>query len=209
MKSNLLFLILKGFFNTALSQKPLLVGDCTVTYVISGSDLSIKKNLSGSTKIFYVKAKMARTDFIAEGYRQTIIYDNKTGKTVILSEIGAEKYVSNLSPEEWKEQNKKYDNKEVVFTNEKKTILGYECKKAIVKLTDGTIFSFFYALTIVPSATENPLQFKDIPGLVLEYETSSGSSNATITYTASSVNLSPVPASRFEIPTKGFRMLKQ
>ena len=33
-------------------------------------------------------------DFVSKDYRQTIIYDNKTGSAVVLKEIGTAKYLT-------------------------------------------------------------------------------------------------------------------
>ena len=48
-------------------------------------------------------------------------------------------------------------------------------------------------------------EFKDVPGLVLEYETVEDGKQ--IKYTATKINLSPVQTSKFDIPTSGYRIL--
>ena len=67
---------------------------------------------------------------------------------------------------------KKFEGMSVLLSDEKQTIIGYECKKATIKLKDGSIYYAYYTSSIIPLTTENPYQFKDIPGLVLEFETS-------------------------------------
>jgi len=131
----------------------------------------------------------------------------KSGTAVILKEVGSEKYKSVYTAEQWKNENKRFDGFKITTTNEKKTILGYESRKIIVSLKDGNTYSMYYTTSITPSITENPYQFKDIPGFVLEYETSLGG-NAKITYTATIINFNPVPASKFEIPSTGYRLLQ-
>ena len=106
----------------------------------------------------------------------------------------------------WKAENKKFDGATVTKVEESKTILGYECKKAILKLVDGNTFTLYYANNITPSVKEFEYQFKDIPGFVLEYE-SQEQNGKKVKYTAIKINLSPVQASRFEIPTSGYRIL--
>jgi hypothetical protein len=49
-------------------------------------------------------------------------------------------------------------------------------------------------------------QFRDVPGFVLEYESQEGD-KGVIRYTATKINLSPVQASRFDIPVSGYRLL--
>ena len=191
---------------SAKAQTQVTVGDCTVTYLITGSDAGTNKNLQGTSKTLYIKGKMSRVDLTSADFKQSIIYDVKSGTAVILKEVGSEKYKSVYTAEQWKNENKRFDDFKITATNEKKTILGYECKKIIVSLKDGDTYSMYYTTAILPSTTENPYQFKDIPGFVLEYETSSGA--AKITYTATIINFNPVPASKFAIPTTGYRLLQ-
>ena len=75
-----------------------------------------------------------------------------------------------------------------------------------MQLKDGSSFAIYYATAIVPSVKEFEYQFKDIPGFVLEYE-SQEADNKKIKYTATKINLSPVTASKFDIPTSGYRLL--
>jgi len=151
---------------------------------------------------------MSRVDISTEGFSQSIIYDSKTGKAVILKEVGSEKYKSIFTAEQWKIENKRFEGVQIVTTNEKKTILNYECKKVIATLKDGSSYTLYCATAIAPSTQENPYQFKDVPGLVLQYETSSSTNDAKITFTAAVINFSPVPASKFEIPSTGYRLLE-
>jgi len=207
MKRILHLLVLLSTFKPMLAQQAMIIGDCTVTYKISGGDANTNENLSNATKIFYVKGKMARTDVISGNYKQSIIYDNAKGTAVVLKEIGAGKYMTLLDANEWEKQNNHFEGQAITLESDTKTILGYECKKAVVKLKDGTTYNMYYTPSIIPSASENPYQFKDIPGLVLEYETSGNNKTSKITYTAVKINFDPVPASRFKIPTSDYRIL--
>lgn len=75
-----------------------------------------------------------------------------------------------------------------------------------MQLKDGTVFTLYYASAIIPSVKEFEYQFKDIPGFVLEFE-SQEAEGKKIRYTAAKINLSPVQASRFDIPVSGYRLL--
>ena len=206
-----LVFIINAFLSLASisnAQKPVIVGDITVNYGVVELDNSSSKSLKETSKTLYIKGKMARADFVSKDYRQTIIYDNKTGSAVVLKEIGTAKYLTRLSNEQWKTENEKFEGMSVLLSDEKQTIIGYECKKATIKLKDGSIYYAYYTSSIIPLTTENPYQFKDHPGLVLEFETSGDTKSKKIVFTALSVNLSPVPASRFELPTNGFRVIQ-
>lgn len=192
----------------AEAQKSVQVSDFTVNYNVSQTANSNNEQLKNAGKILYVKGKMARADFASNQFKQTIFYDNLTGTAVILKELGAGKYMTRFTANQWKLENKRYEEMIIKFSEDKKTIIGYECKKAMILLKDGSSFSLYYTSSVIPSTTENPFQFKDIPGLVLEFETSSESKSPKITYTATSINLSPVPASKFDIPASGYRSLQ-
>jgi len=94
----------------------------------------------------------------------------------------------------------------VKLTNESKTILGYPCKKAVATTKGGKRFTIYYTTGLAPTASENPYQFKNIPGIVLEYE-SETSEGKSITFKATNIDFSPVPAAKFEIPQSGYRIL--
>jgi len=188
------------------AQSPQIVAECTVSFTISVSGGS-QNAMNNAAKTLFIKGRQARVDIAGPSFKQSVIYDNNTGIAVILREIGGNKYISTLDSSKWKDQNKQYDGMSLTLTSETKTILGYECKKAIAKLKNGNTFSMYYATAIKPSATENPYQFKDLPGFVLEYESEKEGSTQKVTYTANKINLNPVPVATFEIPSKGYRIL--
>ena len=64
------------------------------------------------------------------------------------------------------------------FSDTKK-ILDYTCKKAVLTLKNGTDYTVYYVPWLVPSVNENPFEFKDVPGLVLEYESSANNEKVT------------------------------
>ena len=208
MKKSLILILCLSLVIASFSQHAMVIGDCTVTYKISGGDAATNKNLSNATKIFYVKGRLARTDMIGPNYKQSVIYDNAKGTAVILKEIGAEKYMTTLSADEWEKQNSHFQGQTITLDDDSKKILDYDCKKAIAHLKDGSTYNMYYTSSITPSASENPFQFKDVPGFVLEYEVGGTNKSSKITYTATQINFDPVPVSKFKIPTEGYRVLK-
>ncbi|MBI2273984.1 MAG: hypothetical protein EPO58_08400 [Chitinophagaceae bacterium] len=187
-----------------------VIADCSVSYAISAEDGSADKDvtesLKASTKNVYIKGNDSRTDLVSPTFTQSLIYNKSTGSAVILREFGNNRFMTKLDNARWKEENKKYDGMTVILSAETKTILGYECKKALMQLKDGAVFTLYYATAIIPSVKEFEYQFKDIPGFVLEFE-SQEAEGKKIRYTASKINLSPVQASRFDIPVSGYRIL--
>ena len=196
-------------FVTAMSQGR-VVADCTVTYAISTDETSnkdVNESLKASTKTVYIRGNESRSDLVSPSFTQSLLYSKTTGSAVILREFGNNKFMTKMDAKTWAAENKKYDGMTVsLANNETKTILGYECKKAVIQLKDGSAFTLFYATAIVPSVKEFEYQFKDIPGFVMEFESQEAESKK-IRYTATKINLSPVQASRFDIPTSGYRLL--
>ena len=210
MKKNvgLLFALL-GISLFSLAQQR-VVAECTVTYQISLEEANQNKDVQNaiqqSTKTVYIKGNDCRVDLNSPSLLQSVIYDKTNGTAVILREFGNNKFMTNLNNKEWKDANKQYDGMTIKLTNETKTILGYECKKAILNLKDSTVFNVYYANAIIPSVREFEYQFKDVPGFVLEFDIREHSASV-VRYKATKINLSPVQASKYDIPTSGYRLL--
>jgi len=188
-----------------------VVADCTITYAISTDestgDKSEIESLKASTKTVYIKANDSRTDLVSPSFTQTLLYNKTGGTAIILREFGNNKFMTKLDNSKWVAENTKYEGMKITYVSgDIKTILGYECKKAVLELKDGSTFTLYYATNIVPSVKEFEYQFKDIPGFVLEFE-SQETDSKKIKYTATKINLSPVQASRFDLPTSGYRIL--
>jgi GLPGLI family protein len=196
--------------STLIATAQRVVADCTITYAIGtdegNADKDITETLKASTKTVYIKGNDSRTDLVSPSFTQTLLYNKTSGNAVILREFGNNKFMTKLDNTKWAAENKKYEGMTVSLSpTETKTILGYECKKAVIQMKDGSSFTLYYATAIVPSVKEFEYQFKDIPGFVLEFESEAESKK--IKYTATKINLSPVQASRFDVPTSGYRLL--
>jgi GLPGLI family protein len=188
-----------------------VVAECTITFAIStedgNADKDVNESLKSSTKTVYIKGNDSRTDLVSPSFTQSLLYNKTTGNAVILRQIGNNKFMTKLDNTQWAAENKKYEGMSVSLSgSETKTILGYECRKAMIQAKDGSVFTLYYATAIVPSVKEFEYQFKDIPGLVLEFE-SQEAEGKKIKYSATKINLSPVQVSRFDIPTSGYRLL--
>lgn len=209
MKIFYLIFLLSATFIFARAQEPKVVSDCTVTFNITSNQASTNNNLTGAVKTLYLNSKMVRVDIVSAEFSQSVIYNSNTGEAVILKELGGNKYLTKINAEKYRQQNNRYDGIKPTFSNEVKTILGYECKKGSAVLKDGSEFTFYYATAFTLSASENPYQFKGIPGCVLEYDIIGADKKTKITYTASRINFNPVPAAKFDIPTSGYRVLPE
>ena len=197
-------------FSFSVLAQQRVVAECTVVYNITQDDKSVdaatEATLKSTVKTVYIKGINSRTDLVSPSFSQSVIYNKNTGTATILRSIGANKFMTNLDQAKWIAEHARYANMKLVKSDETKVILGYECKKLLLELTDGTVLTVFYAGNIAPSVKEFEYQFKDVPGFVLEYEATEGDGKK-IKYTAAQISFNPVAVSKFDIPTSGYRIL--
>jgi GLPGLI family protein len=187
-----------------------IVAECTAQYKITLEDVKADNNVQNavqlSNKTVYIKGNDCRIDLISPALSQSIIYEKLNGSAVVLREFGNNKFMTKLSSEKWIAANKQYDEMTISFIDETKIILGYDCKKALLNLKDGSVYTVYYATSITPSVKEFEYPFRDLPGFVLEYQIKE-LGETIVNYKAVKINLSPVQASKFDIPTSGYRIL--
>ncbi|MDE3143655.1 MAG: hypothetical protein KGL19_05840 [Bacteroidota bacterium] len=193
-----------------LSAQQRIVAECTIIYSIATDSSNIDKDLieslKESSKIVYIKGNNSRVDLISPAYIQSTFFDKTDGNAIVLREFGNNKFMTKLDNEAWEKQNKKFDGLIINTSADTKTILGYECKKAALQLKDGSMYNLFFATSIAPSVKEYEYEFKNVPGLVLEYDVSD-KNGKKIHFTATKINLSPVSSSRFDIQLNQYRMM--
>jgi GLPGLI family protein len=205
------FLFLVLFANASAQQDQKVVAECTVMFDLQVEDPNaseqVVKSLNGTTKIVYIKGNRSRTELISPAFLQSTIYNGRTDTVVVLRELGNGKYMSYLDGKKVADQNRKYNGVQFMPTTDTKTILGYDCKKVVAKLADGSTYNVYYAPAIIGSNRDYENQFKDLSGFVLEYESLSEDGKTKVTYSASKINFAPVPTAKFELPKTGYRLL--
>jgi len=173
-----------------------VVSELTLVYEYStGSENAIHT--------IYIKGNKSRSEMASALFSSTTIFDANTGSAVILREVNGQKLLIRLSPENWIEKNRIYDG--IVFKNtgETRNIAGYTCIKAVGQTRSGAIVTVYYTPDLVPENRQYDPVFRTLDGLPLEYELSNG--NVKIHYKVSRISLNPVPASKFDIPSSGYR----
>ena len=194
-----------------------IVAECTVEYRVQPDSGWTENNADkypdtspiqfNGMKRVYMKGNDLRTDMESPGFLQSMIYDKSNQQSVILRVIGTNKFITRLEGNDWQQEMKKYDSVQITYLNAYKTIIGYDCKSLVLTLKDGSEYLIYYTTTIAPSVREFELAFKEVPGFVLQYVVKRN--NRRVTYTATRISFSPVPASRFDIPSSGYRVLKK
>jgi GLPGLI family protein len=191
------------------AQTPRKLTEATISYDIVINTNNSKPDamdlLDGATSIIYLKGKSSRSEMISSLGKQATIIDGKTGNVVILKEYGEQKYMITMTPDNWLQSNKKYDGITFTYFNEYKTIAGYNCQKAIGRLTDTTFFTVYYTKDLLPVNKDFEYINKNLPGLAMQYESVQG--KKTVTYTVSSINFNPVPQVKVDIPKSGYRVM--
>ncbi len=202
--TSILFFLL-AFHTTKAQQR--IVAECTVVYKVESKDASDASVRQKATKTVYIKSNNARIDLKASAYDQTTIYNKTTVAATVLRSFGEDKYMTSLNTKQWRKVNASLDSIQTQFTTDSISILDYPCKKAQLILKNGDIVVVYYTSAIIPSVREYEYLFKDIPGFVLGYEMTENTGVKTI-FWATQINLyNPVAASKFDIPTKGYRII--
>jgi len=161
--------------------------------------------LDGATSVIYLKGNSSRSEMISSLGTQATIIDGKTGEVTILKDYGEQKYMIKMTSSNWKESNKKYEGVSFTYTDEYKTIAGYNCQKALGKMADGSTFSVYFTRELVPVNKDFQYVNKNLPGLAMQYEAFLG--KMMVTYTVSSINFNPVPQAKFDLPKTGYRVM--
>ena len=191
----------------AFAQKRLT--EATISYDIvintsntkpQGADL-----LDGATSVIYLKGNSSRSEMVSSLGTQATIIDGKTGNVAILKEYGEQRYMIKMTPDNWKQSNKKYEGVTFTYFDEYKTIANYKCQKAIGKLTDSTTFTVYFTKDLLPVNKDFQYLNKNLPGLAMQYEATMG--KMMVTYTVSNVNFNPVPQAKLDMPTSGYRVM--
>jgi GLPGLI family protein len=191
----------------ANAQKRLTEATITYDIVISTKNTSPKVAdlLDGAISVIYLKANSSRSEMISSLGSQSTIIDGKTGNVTVLKDYGEQKYMIKMTSQEWKESNKKYEGVTFTYENEYKNISGYNCQKAIGRLSDSSTFVVYFTKDIIPVNKDFQYLNKNLPGLAMQYEAILG--NQQVTYTVSSINFNPVPVAKFDLPKSGFRVM--
>ncbi len=208
IKAQILFGIFMMFFFTQLfGQKKLTEATITYDIVINTNSKSPQAAdlLDGATSIIYLKGNSSRAEMISPLGTQSTIIDGKTGNVTVLKDYGDQKYMIKMTPDNWKQSNKKYEGITFTYLDEYKNIDGYKCQKAIGKLNDKTSFTVYFTKDLEPINKDFQYLNKNLPGLAMQYEATIG--KMMVTYTVSSINFNPVPASKFDLPKSGYRSM--
>lgn len=159
----------------------------------------------GATATIYLKGNQSRSEILSGLGSEVTLIDGNSGNGVILKDYSGQKLMITLTKSDLDKKNHKYDDITFEPTNETLVIYGYKCKKAIAKLKDGSTFIVYYTPDLVTVNKGYDYEFKNLPGVPLQYE--GQARNLKFKYTISKISLEFVPTSKFDVPKSGYRIM--
>jgi len=174
-----------------------------ITYkvTLTGSGVTEEmKNYMPKTMTLSIKGNKSRSEMVMMMGKTVSISDGDAKTTIVLMDMMGQKIAVQSTPEEVQSELDKGPKTSVNVTGETKDILGYTCKKAIITFEgEDTEVIVYYTDELGTKALnfDNP-QFKDIDGLMLEYEIPEEEFN--MQFTAVSIEKTNVDDSAFTIP---------
>ncbi len=203
------FVLLLTIFSLQVTAQKKLT-EATISYDIvintNNSKPQAADLLDGATSVIYLKGNSSRSEMVSSLGTQATIVDGKSGNVTILKDYGEQRYMIKMTPENWKESNKKYNGITFTYLNEFKTIADYSCQKAIGKFpSDTTTFTVYFCKDLVPVNKDFEYLNRNLPGLAMQYEARLG--DKIVTYTVSKINFNPVSQIKFDIPKSGYRLM--
>jgi GLPGLI family protein len=124
-----------------------------------------------------------------------------------MDQMGQKMYMKGT--EEDKKGKTKAAEPKITYSDDKKTIAEYECKKAVIESKDengnATTATVWYTDKISPvkgGGGSRGAQFKGLKGVPLEFEIPQGPMKIKVSATA--VSTASVPDSKFDVSTEGY-----
>ena len=207
MKRVLFYCFFSVLTVVALGQRKLT--EATLHYainVVAVSDSSQSALFNNAQYICYLKGVNSRMDLITSLGKQTTLLLGKTGKTLLMKEFGPQRYMTELTQQQWLQLNRKYDQAKLEIVDDTLRINGFLCRKAMATTTDGNRYIAWFTTELIPVYPDFQLLAKTLPGLLIQYETTIG--KTPVVYTLQAINFNPVPVALFDVPTAGYRLLK-
>lgn len=176
-------------------------GVITYKITVEGSGVTEEmKTMMPKTMVMSIKGNKARSEMVMSMGKTVSITNGDDKSTITLMDMMGQKIAIQSNYDEIMKDMAESPEVKVEVTSETKDILGYSCKKAVItNTTDDTelIVYFTEELGSKELNFDNP-QFKDINGVMLEFEIPSEMFN--MHFTAVSVEKKNVEDSEFTIP---------
>ena len=184
-----------------LQAQTKIVGECAITYDIHQISKTGDTSWLGQKQIF-IKGNSCKTILKTPQLTQTLIFNTQQDTAVILKEIGLNKMLQYILYTSMNPVNLVSAKKNSVIS----TILNYSCASITLTWADGNTMDVVYTTDILPTVTVYEQAFKEIPGLVLNYQLTTKEGNR-ILYSATKVDLSPITLNVFEVNKNNYQQI--
>ena len=186
---------------TALPSTHSTNGDLTVSYALTiltkRSNTGIGETYSGGIETLFLQRNNERLRLASLMRIQSIFLSGDSQHIVLLNESTGKKTKKVLTPRQWSADNLRYAGSTYDLTSDTTTILGQECKRALISLKDGRQITAWYTPAIKKPVLALEPAFSGVPGLVLRYEYTCR--KKTLRYTATSISRQPIDPLVFQI----------
>jgi hypothetical protein len=192
------------FFSCAFLQlqaQTKVVGECAIAYDIHQISKTGDTSLLGQKYIF-IKGNSCKTVLKTPQLTQTFIFNTQQDTAIILKEIGLNKFLQYILYTSINPVNLVSSKKNAFIS----TILNYPCASMTLTWADGNTMDVVYTTDILPTVTVYEQAFKEIPGLVLNYQLTTKEGNL-ILYSATKVDLSPITLNVFEVNKNNYQKI--
>jgi hypothetical protein len=173
----------------------------TLTVVTKRTNAAIGETYNGGLQTLFHDGRQARLRLATLMRIQSIfLHPDIAGFTVLTESVKSQSPIT-LTTGQWAEYNRKYAGAGCSLADDTTRILGYACRKALIRLPGGQRITAWYTPSIRDSAQAllEPA-FAPIPGLVLQYEYTIR--RKTIRYTASTLSHHRIDPAVFVIPVQ-------
>lgn len=184
-------------------------GSITYSMKIEGLPAEQAAMMGDMQTTVYFKKDKALSELKSNMYNMKTLMDNN-GMLMLMDQMGQKNYMQ-ITKADMEKQQKSIGEPKIEYKDDKKTIAGYECKKAVIttKVEDKDVQSeIWYTEKINNTAItsgQNGAMFKGLKGVPLEYTIDQG--QAKIDLVATNVSTAPVPDSKFVVSTDGYNKL--
>ena len=184
-----------------LQAQTKIVGECAITYDIHQISKTGDTSWLGQKQIF-IKGNSCKTILKTPQLTQTLIFNTQQDTAISLKEIGLNKMLQYILYTSMNPVNLVSAKKNSFIS----TILNYPCASITLTWADGNTMEVVYTTDILPTVTVYEQAFKEIPGLVLNYQLTTKEGNR-ILYSATKVDLSPITLNVFEVNKNNYQQI--
>ena len=204
-----IFLTAAVIVSMLAAQAQIKEGSVTYSVSVDGLPPEQASMMKGMELNMFFKDKKSRVEF-SSTMMNTITVSDDDGSLTLMDGMMGKNFIK-MSKADMEKESKKNPEPKITYVEEKKTIAGYECKKAIVEVKDQKgetqKLNAWYCEKL-PNNGGGRMggQFKGLKGAPLEFESNQGPMKMKMT--ATKVSTTPVAESQFKVSTDGYTEIK-